>query len=143
MKFRKPIYQRLKYTDIPAFGMLLVIALVSVITGCSNTEQYSVTADNFIDAYYVKDSVADAIVYSTGMAREQLASELPDSDAPKAADRPRVDISRLSSEREGSRMIFVYRIKPPQVDDLSAVLVTLTVESTDEGLRVSGFRQCG
>jgi hypothetical protein len=99
---------------------MLCIALT--LLGCSSSDSPQGVADRFVQAYYVQVDQAQALEFTTGLARERLHNELQRVASLRqgssfAKARPQVSYTLARTQPEGQQVLLVYdlTITPPQV----------------------------
>jgi len=116
--------------------LALVVVLALAAAGCARPSESRQVADRFMELYYGRASVAEAVQLCSGAARTRLEAELralqgvqPDT----AAGEPRVTFSLTSSASPTpTQATYIYRVTP-HTADVGKVTATLTL--ADEGGR--------
>jgi hypothetical protein len=92
------------------------------ILGCSASDSPQGVADRFVQAYYVQIDQAQALEFTTGLARERLHQELQRVASLRqgsgfAQARPQVSYTLTRTQAEDRQVLFVYdlTITPLQV----------------------------
>jgi hypothetical protein len=117
------------------------------ILGCSPSNSAQGVADRFVQAYYVQIDQAQALEFTTGLARERLQQELQQV-APLRRGRsleqarPKVSYTLVRTQLEGRQVLVVYdlTITPPQVKPILKKILIIT-EQLGEQWKVINFAE--
>lgn len=120
--------------DRSARALVLASALVLAAAGCTKTSPSQEVADRFMDLYYVRMNVAEAVKLCSGAARTRLDGELQaikgvPPDAP--GGEPRVTFSLTGSAApSASQATYTYRVVA-HTPDAGKLGATLTLANQD------------
>jgi hypothetical protein len=112
----------------------VLFAILAVSPACAPRSESRQVADRFVELYYARMSVAEAVKLCAGGARAKLESELRaiqgvPPDAPSGE--PRVTITLTTSDTpSATQATYSYRITP-HTSDVGKVMAVLTL--TNEG----------
>jgi transposase len=127
--------------------VLGALCIVLAILGCSRSDSAQGVADRFVQAYYVQIDQAQALEFTTGLARERLQQELQlvaslrrGSSLEQA--RPKVSYSLARTQSAGQQVLVVYdlTITPPQVKPILKKILIIT-EQFGEQWKVINFAE--
>jgi hypothetical protein len=127
--------------------VLGALCIVFAILGCSRSDSAQGVADRFVQAYYVQIDQAQALEFTTGLARERLQQELQlvaslrrGSSLEQA--RPKVSYSLARTQSAGQQVLVVYdlTITPPQVKPILKKILIIT-EQFGEQWKVINFAE--
>ena len=128
-------------------GILILIAFMLAAGACSKNEPASdprEVADQFMDLYYVRMNMGEALKLSGGEARKKLRAQMdavkdmkPDKPAGKPAVKFEMSASGKASAKEAS---FTYRVTP-QTSDVGPIDVQLGLVAQKERWRVRSFSE--
>ena len=103
--------------------------------------------DHFVDAYYVQVDQAQALEYTTGLARERLQAELQQVTQLRRGGtldqaRPKVTYTRTRTQPEGRQVLLIYdlTITPPQVAPILKKIL-LIMEQVGDQWKVINFTE--
>jgi len=122
----------------------VVVAAIAAAMACATPSPSREVADRFMELYYTRMSVAEAVKLSAGAARTKLEGELQaiqgvPPDAP--ADKPRVTFDlTASSNPTPSQATYTYRVTA-HTSDVSTLVAALTVTKDGEEWRVTSFSE--
>jgi hypothetical protein len=112
-------------------GGAILIALV--FGGCSRDNTPKGVADRFVHAYYVQIDQAQALEFTTALARERLQRELQLVGPIRRGGgveqaRPQVEYNLVRTQPEGRQVLFVYdlTITPMQVSPMVKKVLIIT-----------------
>jgi hypothetical protein len=126
------------------WAAVLSAALALLVASCAKPPESREVADRFMDLYYARMSVAEAVMLCDGAARTRLEGELKaiqavPTNAP--AGEPRVTFNLTTSANPTpAQATYTYRVTA-HTSDVGPVVTTLTL--TNEGGRwlVTGLRE--
>lgn len=128
-------------------GMLILIALMLIAGACSKNEPASdprEAADRFMDLYYVRMNMAEALKLSRGEARKKLKAQMdavkdvkPDKPQGESAVKFEMTANDKASATEAN---FTYRVTP-QTSDVGPIDVQLSLAAQKERWRVRSFSE--
>jgi hypothetical protein len=127
--------------------MLGALYMAMAILGCSPSNSAQGVADRFVQAYYVQIDQAQALEFTTGLARERLRQELQQvaplrrgSNLEQA--RPKMSYTLVRTQLEGRQVLVVYdlTITPPQVKPILKKILIIT-EQLGEQWKVINFAE--
>jgi hypothetical protein len=117
------------------------------ILGCSPGNSAQGVADRFVQAYYVQIDQAQALEFTSGLARERLRQELQQVAPLRRGSsleqaRPRVSYTLTRTQPEGRQVLLVYdlTITPPQVKPIPKKILIIT-EPVGEQWKVINFTE--
>lgn len=110
--------------------LCLAIGLAAAVFACQKPSESQQVADRFMQLYYGQANLAEAVVLSTGAAKERLEREIraivgvaPDT----GANKPTVTFSLISSTSPSSNMaIYSYEVVP-HTADVGTLVATLDI----------------
>ena len=128
-------------------AVLSTLCLALAILGCSASDSPQGVADRFVQAYYVQIDQAQALEFTTGLARERLHQELQRVASLRQGSsleqaRPQVSYILARTQPEGQQALLVYdlTIAPPQVKPfLKKILIIM--EQRGEQWKVINFTE--
>jgi transposase len=127
--------------------ILGALCLAIAILGCSRSNSAEGVADQFMQAYYVQIDQAQALEFSTGLARERLRQELRQVAPLRRGStleqaRPKVSYTLARTQPEGRQVLLVYdlTITPPQVQPILKKILIIT-ERLGEQWKVINFAE--
>jgi hypothetical protein len=127
------------------FLLSLIVPLTLAQTACSSRSPSEQVADKFMDAYYVKFSVAEALPLSADLAKEKLQGQLQllqgAGGSDPAQDKPQVSY-KLINRGAGSAdtATYVYEIHA-QVQDLGKRMVFVKLRNEGGQWLVTQFTE--
>jgi transposase len=128
-------------------GTLSTLCLVLAILGCSASESAQRVADRFVQAYYVQIDQAQALDFTTGLARERLHQELQRVASLRRGTsleqaRPQVSYTLARTQSEGQQVLLVYdlTITPPQAKPILKKILII-MERLGEQWKVINFTE--
>jgi hypothetical protein len=128
-------------------GMLVALCIAMASIGCSRSNSAQGVADQFMQAYYVQIDQAQALEFSTGLARERLLQELQQVAPLRRGGsleqaRPKASYSLARTQDDGRQVLLVYdlTITPPQVMPILKKILIIT-EQLDETWKVINFAE--
>jgi hypothetical protein len=110
-------------------GVPLLLLLATAM--CAGDPPSRRVADRFVELYYARSNVAEAVTLSTGAARAKLEGELAamaGMPPAAAADRPRVAFHVTSEVASGTQATYVYAVDP-QTTDVKPLAATVVMTS--------------
>jgi hypothetical protein len=117
------------------------------IFGCSPGNSAQGVADRFVQAYYVQIDQAQALEFTSGLARERLRQELQQVAPLRRGSsleqaRPKVSYTLVRTQPEGRQVLLVYdlAITPPQVKPILKKILIIT-EQVGEQWKVINFTE--
>ena len=111
------------------FTIVLAAALAVLAAGCGSPSESRGVADRFMELYYARANLAEAVTLCAGAARARLEGEIKNAAgaAPDSgADRPRVSFELEKSTTTPSEASYVYRVTA-HTPDVGIVAATLTL----------------
>jgi transposase len=127
--------------------VLGTIYIAIAILGCSRSNSAQGVADRFVQAYYVQIDQAQALEFTTGLARERLQQELQQVASLRRGSsleqaRPKVSYTLARTQSEGQQVLVVYdlTITPPQVKPMLKKILIIT-ELLGEQWKVINFAE--
>jgi hypothetical protein len=127
--------------------VLGAICIAIAILGCSRSNSAQGVADRFVQAYYVQIDQAQALEFTTGLARERLQQELQQVASLRRGSsleqaRPKVSSTLARTQSEGRQVLVVYdlTITPPQVKPILKKILIIT-ELLGEEWKVINFAE--
>lgn len=127
-----------------AFLLSLVVPLTLSASACTQPSQSQKAADQFVEAYYVQISVADAVKMATGLAKAKLDGQLKllaGAGPEPVADKPRVTFKLISSKSaEAGEATYVYEIHT-HVQDVGKRMVFVKVRQENGNWLVTQFTE--
>ena len=129
------------------WGILILIALMLTAGACSKSKPASdprEVADQFMDLYYVRMNMAEALKVSGGEARKKLKAQMDavkDVKPDKPAGKPAVKFEMTASDKaSATEANFTYRVTP-QTSDVRPINVQLSLVAQKERWRVRSFSE--
>jgi transposase len=117
------------------------------ILGCSRSNSAQGVADRFVQTYYVQIDQAQALEFTTGLARERLRQELQQVASLRRGGsleqaRPKVSYTLARTQSEGRQVLLVYdlTITPPQVKPILKKILII-MEQLGEQWKVINFAE--
>jgi transposase len=127
--------------------MLGALCMAMAILGCSPGNSAQGVADRFVQAYYVQIDQAQALEFTSGLARERLRQELQQVAPLRRGSsleqaRPKVSYTLARTQPEGRQVLLVYdlTITPPQVKPILKKILLIT-EPLGEQWKVINFAE--
>jgi transposase len=121
--------------------------MAMAILGCSPGNSAQGVADRFVQAYYVQIDQAQALEFTSGLARERLRQELQQVAPLRRGSsleqaRPKVSYTLVRTRPEGRQVLLVYdlAITPPQVKPILKKVLIIT-EQVGEQWKVINFTE--
>jgi hypothetical protein len=120
-------------------GILATLCIAVMLLGCSRNNSAQGVADQFMQAYYVQIDQAQALQFSTGLARERLRQELQQVAPLRRGNnleqaRPKVSYTLARTQPEGRQVLLVYdlTIIPSQVKPMLKKILIITEQLGDQ-----------
>jgi transposase len=127
--------------------VLSTLCIALAILGCSRSDSAQGVADRFVQAYYVQIDQAQALEYTSGLARERLHQELQRVASLRRGSsleqaRPNVSYTLARTQSEGGQILLVYdlTITPPQVKPILKKILII-MEPLGEQWKVINFTE--
>lgn len=122
-------------------------SLILTASGCSRNKDVNGSrqvADRFVDLYYARMNMAEAVKLCSGAARTKLEAQMnavkgvqPDNPAGE----PRVTIELTASEKlSANDVVYSYRITA-QTSDVAPILATLTTAAQEGRWTIRSFSE--
>ena len=116
------------------WGLLILVVVIFMATGCTKTSEAQEIADRFMDLYYAKMNVAEAVKLCSGAARNRLEGELQAikgvrPDQPLGEPRVTFNLTAISNPSP-TEATYTYRVTP-HTSDVGNVVATLTLTDED------------
>jgi hypothetical protein len=128
-------------------GIISALAIVIAVLGCSQSNSAQGVADRFVQIYYVQIDQAQALEFTSGLARERLRQELQQVASLRRGSsleqaRPKVSYTLSRTRPEGQQVLLVYdlTITPPQVKPMLKKILIIT-EQVGEQWKVINFTE--
>jgi hypothetical protein len=130
---------------VPRWAALLVfVGLALAATGCTRAPASQEVADRFMDLYYARANVAEAVKLCSGTARTRLEGELraiqgvrPDA----AGGEPRITFSLGAADSSSAtQATYAYRVTA-HTSDIGIVATTLGLRKENGRWSVSSFEE--
>jgi hypothetical protein len=114
-------------------GIISALVVVAAVLGCSRSNSPQGVADRFVQTYYVQIDQAQALEFTTGLARERLRQELQQVASLRRGSsleqaRPKVSYTLSRTQPEGQQVLLVYdlTITPPHVKPMLKKILLIT-----------------
>ena len=128
-------------------GILILIALMLTAGACSKNKPASdprQVADQFMDLYYVRMNMREALKLSGGEARKKLKAQIDavkDVKPDKPAGEPAVKFEMTANDKASATQAnFTYHVTP-QTSDVGPIDVQLSLAAQKERWRVQSFSE--
>jgi hypothetical protein len=128
-------------------GVVTALFIAVALLGCSRDNSAQGVAEKFMQAYYVQIDQAQAMEFTTGLARERLRQELQQVAPLRrggglAQARPKMSYALARSQPEGHQVLLVYdlTISPPHVPPMLKKILIIT-ERLGEQWKVINFAE--
>jgi hypothetical protein len=128
-------------------GIIGAFVIAVALLGCSPSNSAQGVADRFVQAYYVQIDQAQALEYTTGLARERLRQELQQVAPLRRGSsleqaRPKVSYALIRTQPEGQQVLLIYdlTIAPPQVKPILKRILIIA-EPLGEQWKVINFAE--
>jgi hypothetical protein len=126
---------------------VLTLCIALALLGCSASDSPQGVADRFVQAYYVQIDQAQALEFTTGLARERLHQELQRVASLRQGSsieqaRPQVSLTLTRTQPEGQQVLLLYdlTITPPQVKPILKKILII-MEQRREQWKVINFTE--
>jgi hypothetical protein len=128
-------------------GIVTALFIAAALLGCSRNHSAQGVAEKFMQAYYVQIDQAQAMEFTTGLARERLRQELQQVAPLRRGGsleqaRPKMSYALARSQPEGHQVLLVYdlTISPPHVPPMLKKILIIT-ERLGEQWKVINFAE--